>query len=71
METVYARRIPSPTIDQVTLRDFEVDIGGMTYGFPINGILGMDVLTTAGALVNLQRLSIEFASAPWPLFPRN
>jgi predicted aspartyl protease len=63
METVYARRIPSLTIDQVTLRDFEVEIGGMAYGFPIDGILGMDVLTTTGALIDLQRLSIEFASA--------
>lgn len=63
LETVYARRIPSLTIDQVMLRDVEVEIGGMAYGFPIDGILGMDVLTTAGALIDLQRLSIEFASA--------
>jgi hypothetical protein len=34
----------------------------MDYGFRINGILGMDFLTQAGAIINLQEMKIEFAS---------
>ena len=32
----------------------------MHYGFEINGILGMDFLTQAGAIINLRELQIEF-----------
>ncbi len=39
-----------------------VEIGGMEYGFAINGILGMDYLTRVGAIINLSTLALEFAS---------
>lgn len=37
-------------IDGVSLDGFEVEIGGMDYGFEIGGILGMDFLRKAGAV---------------------
>jgi hypothetical protein len=40
--------------------DFEIEVGGMDYGFEINGILGMDFLLRAGAILNLRELSLEF-----------
>ena len=32
----------------------------MDYGFEINGILGMDFLTSIGAVINLRELNISF-----------
>lgn len=32
----------------------------MDYGFEINGILGMDFLTEAKAIINLQAMSLTF-----------
>ncbi|MFZ2358794.1 MAG: retropepsin-like aspartic protease [Anaerolineae bacterium] len=61
VETVYARRIPRLAIGQLTLHDVEVEIGAMSYGFPIDGILGMDILTQTGAIIDLHRLTLEFA----------
>jgi len=33
----------------------------MDYGFDINGILGMDVLLSVGAIINLHDKRIDFA----------
>jgi len=60
IETVYARRLPRLTIGQLTLQDVEVEIGAMAYGFPIDGILGMDILVQAGAIIDLHHLTLEF-----------
>jgi hypothetical protein len=42
--------------------DFEIEVGGMSYGFEIDGILGMDFLTKAGAIINLRDLHLDFAN---------
>jgi len=57
MEVVFRRSLNSLQIGECKLPHFPVDIGGMDYGFAINGILGMDVLT----IINLQALTIEFS----------
>lgn len=62
VETVYSRRIPRLAIGQLTLHDVEVEIGAMAYGFPIDGILGMDLLTQTGAIIDLHRLTLEFTN---------
>lgn len=61
IETVYARSVPSLSVGEVTIRDVEVEIGSMAYGFPIDGILGMDILTQTGAVINLSDLTLDFA----------
>jgi len=48
-------------IGLASVEDFEVEIGGMDYGFPIGGILGMDFMLQAGAMIDLERLEIEFS----------
>jgi len=60
MEVVFRRSLDYVQLGECRLPHFPVDIGGMDYGFAINGILGMDVLTAAGALINLQTMIIEF-----------
>jgi predicted aspartyl protease len=62
IETVFTRRIGRLRIGQREVTDFEVEVGGMDYGFEIQGILGMDFLLQAGAIINLRDLSLEFPS---------
>lgn len=59
-EVVFSRRIDHLKIGEHALPDFEVEIGGMDYGFEINGIVGMDFLTRAGAVIDLRRLELNF-----------
>jgi len=42
------------------LETFLIEIGGMEYGFAINGILGMDFLIQAGVVLNLRLMTVEF-----------
>src|SRR4026209_753844 len=61
-EVVFARRVDRLVVGNAGLANFEVEVGGLLYGFAINGILGMDFLTQAGAVIDLKALSIEVAS---------
>ena len=60
-EVVFTRRIDHLRVGECSIADFEIEVGGMDYGFKINGILGMDFLTRAGAIINLREMRIEFA----------
>ncbi|GAB4398787.1 MAG: hypothetical protein OHK0052_21980 [Anaerolineales bacterium] len=52
---------------QLFLKDdlpyFEIEVGGMDYGFDMNGILGMDFLLGIGAILDLSQLQITFNPA--------
>ncbi len=37
----------------ITVHDFEIDVGAMDYGFDIEGIIGMDFLIEVGAVIDL------------------
>ena len=39
--------------------DFEIEVGAMDYGFPADGILGLDYLLGVGATIDLRRLVVE------------
>lgn len=60
-EHVFVRRIDRFAIGAHGLDDFEIEIGEMDYGFGIGGILGMDFLRAAGAIINMRNHTIEFA----------
>jgi len=60
-EVVFTRRIDYLKVGECSIAEFEIEVGGMDYGFKINGILGMDFLTQAGAIINLREMRIEFA----------
>jgi predicted aspartyl protease len=60
-EVVFTRRIDSLQVGERRLTDFEIEVGGMDYGFEMHGILGMDFLTRAGAIINLREMHITFA----------
>lgn len=60
-EVVFSRRVDSIQMDEGQISDFEIEVGGMDYGFEINGILGMDFLLHTGAIIDLKELRMEFA----------
>jgi len=59
-EVVFTRMVDRVQVGRRAVEQFEVEIGGMDYGFEINGILGMDFLTRTGAIINLHQLQLEF-----------
>jgi hypothetical protein len=59
-ELVFTRRLDRIEVAGRALVDVEVEIGAMDYGFRINGILGMDFLRAAGAVLDLRNLTLSF-----------
>ena len=59
-EVVFTRMVDRVQVGRRAVEQFEVEVGGMDYGFEINGILGMDFLTHTGAIINLHQLQLEF-----------
>jgi hypothetical protein len=59
IETVYIRRVQALRIGQRVVENAEIEIGGMNYGFRINGVLGMDILIQTGAIIDLGQLTLE------------
>ncbi len=59
-EAVFARRVEYLQVGEFKISDFEIEVGGLNYGFEINGILGMDFLSSAGAIIDLREMKIEF-----------
>ncbi len=41
-EVVYTRVVDCVSVGEASLPEFEIEVGGMDYGFEIQGILGMD-----------------------------
>ena len=62
-EVVFARRVDRLQIGERAIPDFEIEVGGMDYGFAINGILGMDFLLRARAVIDLGALCLDFSPA--------
>lgn len=61
IEVVYLRKAGFLEVGDSQVSDFEIEVGGMDYGFEINGILGMDFLKASGAVINLHEMRIDFA----------
>jgi len=60
VEVVYLRQVDNLTVDTRKMENFEIEVGGMDYGFQLDGILGMDFLVPAGAMIDLKSLEIAF-----------
>jgi predicted aspartyl protease len=60
-EVVFVRRVESLAVGDKLVYGLEIEIGGMDYGFPINGILGMDFLVQAGTIIDLRSMQLIFA----------
>jgi hypothetical protein len=60
-EVVFTRHVERIEAGGRGLDGFELEIGAMEYGFDIGGILGMDFLRGAGAILNLRDLTFELS----------
>lgn len=58
-EFVFVRQIDSLVMGDLEVKDFEVEIGVMDYGFEIEGIIGMDFLTREGIIIDLAQLEVK------------
>ncbi len=57
-EFVFKKTVDSVSIGEIRIENCEIEVGAMDYGFEINGIVGMDLLTRIGAIIDLSRLEI-------------
>ncbi|MDM8553838.1 retropepsin-like aspartic protease [Desulfococcaceae bacterium HSG7] len=53
-ESVYHKIIDFIKVEDKVITDFKIDVGLLDYGFEINGILGMDFLMKAKAIIDLR-----------------
>ncbi len=60
VEVVYLRTVDFLKVGESQVADFEIEVGGMDYGFAINGILGMDFLQAARAIIDLYEMQMRF-----------
>ena len=58
-EFVYSKRVESLAVGRLSVDDFEVQIGAMEYGFPLDGLVGMDFLLAIRAVIDLGSLEIR------------
>lgn len=58
-EFVFTKRLDLLAVGDIEVPDFEIEVGAMDYGFPAEGILGLDYLLRAGALIDLQHLELR------------
>lgn len=57
-EFVFIKQIDSLAVGKIKVNHFPIEIGAMSYGFEIEGILGMDFLLQTKAKINLARLTL-------------
>ncbi len=60
IEVVFRRALDYLQLGDFRVFECEIDIGGMDYGFEMNGILGMNALMRAEALIDLRDKEIGF-----------
>lgn len=58
-EFVIEKPADALTLDGVTVTDFPVEVGGLDYGFVINGIVGLDLLRAVRATIDLDALELR------------
>lgn len=69
VELVFGKRIDRLEVGSIILPDLDVEVGAMDYGFPAEGILGLDFLLRSRAVIDLGRLSypsVAVTAAPVP-----
>lgn len=59
VEFVFTKRVKRISLGDWAVEDFEIEVGAMDYGFPIEGLLGVDFLRAAQAVVDLAELEIR------------
>lgn len=58
-EFVYSKRLESLAVGSLQADDFEIQVGALHYGFPLQGLIGMDFLVRTRAVIDLGALEIR------------
>jgi hypothetical protein len=58
-EYAFTKQLDRLAVGHLKATDFEIEVGAMDYGFPADGILGLDYLMQTGALIDLRRLELR------------
>lgn len=58
-EYAFTKRLDLLGVSNMEIPGFEIEVGAMDYGFPAEGILGLDYLLRTGALIDLQHLELR------------
>jgi hypothetical protein len=58
VEYVYTKYFESIHFGDVSLEDFQVEIGNMDYGMEINGIIGFDFISAANLLIDTKNMLV-------------
>ncbi|ALP36547.1 hypothetical protein ASL14_10615 [Paenibacillus sp. IHB B 3084] len=59
VEYVYTKFLDSITLEESTLKNFQVEIGSMDYGMQIDGILGFNFLKLVGAIIDAKAMEVK------------
>jgi hypothetical protein len=59
-EIVFEKCIEFVIVDKCSIKNCTVQVGAMNYGFEINGILGIDYLTTSKAIIDIDKNILSF-----------
>lgn len=63
-EFAFTKRLDLLAVGDVVMPAFEIEVGAMDYGFPADGILGLDYLLQVGALIDLRHLELRLSDTP-------
>jgi predicted aspartyl protease len=61
-EFVFVKNIDSLKMEGLQVNNFAIEVGLMDYGFAMDGIIGMDFLTTVKAKIDLASLEVNGGS---------
>lgn len=59
-EFVFSKTVDYIKIGEKAINNFTLEIGAMNYGFDLDGIIGLDLLQQMKAIINLDKLIMEF-----------
>jgi hypothetical protein len=60
-EFAFTKRLDFLAVGDMKVADMGIEVGAMDYGFPVDGILGLDYLLRIGALVDLRDLQLRLS----------
>jgi predicted aspartyl protease len=62
-EFVFGKQVDVLTVGDLEVHDLQVEIGAMDYGLNLDGIIGVDFLVRADAVINLAQLELYEAAS--------
>ena len=58
-EPVFARKVDALSLGELSVSEFEIDVGATKYSIELDAIIGFDFLTQVGAVIDLSKLEIR------------